>query len=332
MSYKVNVQPSGQEFEVTAEQTVLEGALAEGLMLRHSCREGTCGTCKGQVLAGQIDHADSDVNVLTQAEREAGLALFCRAKAYSDLEIHAPEVTELRGISIQKTAARVASIERCSADVAIVRLQLPPTMPFRYFPGQYVEVILKDGSRRSYSMATIPQENNQLEWHIRNTGGNFSRYVYEELKEKTLLRLEGPFGTFYLRDTERPIVCIASGTGFAPIKALLEQLVLQNTPRPVYLYWGGRQLCDLYQHEWVTDFAAHHPWFKYMPVLSEQDASSGWDGATGFVHAQVMRDFNNLSAYEVYACGNPLMVDSARKDLVDKCALAPDNFFADAFV
>lgn len=332
MSYKVDVQPSGQVFEVAEDQTLLEAALAEGMMLRHSCREGTCGTCKGKVLAGQVDHADSDLEVLTQAERDEGFALFCRAKACSDLQIHAPEVTELKGISIQKTAARVGSIDRISDDVAIVRLNLPPTMPFNYFPGQYAEVILKDGSRRSYSMATVPGESNQLEWHIRNTGGTFSRFVYEDLKEKTLLRLEGPFGTFYLRDTDKPMVFVASGTGFAPIKALLEQLAAQNNTRPVSMYWGGRQLKDLYMHQWVVDFAKNHDWLTYTPVLSEVADGDTWDGATGYVHRQVLTDFGDLSGYEVYACGNPLMVDSARKDFTEQRGLDEENFFADAFV
>lgn len=332
MSYKVDVQPSGQVFEVAEDQTLLEAALAEGMMLRHSCREGTCGTCKGKVLAGQVDHADSDLEVLTQAERDEGFALFCRAKACSDLQIHAPEVTELKGISIQKTAARVGSIDRISDDVAIVRLNLPPTMPFNYFPGQYAEVILKDGSRRSYSMATVPGESNQLEWHIRNTGGTFSRFVYDDLKEKTLLRLEGPFGTFYLRDTDKPMVFVASGTGFAPIKALLEQLAAQNNTRPVSMYWGGRQLKDLYMHQWVVDFAKNHDWLTYTPVLSEVADSDTWDGATGYVHHQVLADFSDLSGYEVYACGNPLMVDSARKDFTEQRGLDEENFFADAFV
>ncbi|NLJ61771.1 MAG: CDP-6-deoxy-delta-3,4-glucoseen reductase [Alcaligenaceae bacterium] len=332
MSYKVDVQPSGQVFEVAEDQTLLEAALAEGMMLRHSCREGTCGTCKGKVLAGQVDHADSDLEVLTQAERDEGFALFCRAKACSDLQIHAPEVTELKGISIQKTAARVGSIDRISDDVAIVRLNLPPTMPFNYFPGQYAEVILKDGSRRSYSMATVPGESNQLEWHIRNTGGTFSRFVYDDLKEKTLLRLEGPFGTFYLRDTDKPMVFVASGTGFAPIKALLEQLAAQNNTRPVSMYWGGRQLKDLYMHQWVVDFAKNHDWLTYTPVLSEVADGDTWDGATGYVHHQVLADFSDLSGYEVYACGNPLMVDSARKDFTEQRGLDEENFFADAFV
>lgn len=332
MSYQVDVQPVGLAFEISTEQTLLEAALADGMMLRHSCREGTCGSCKGKVLAGQVDHADSDLAVLTQAERDDGYALFCRAKACSDLQIHAPEVSELKGISIQKTAARVSSVNRVSHDVTIVRLQLPPTLSFNYFPGQYAEVILKDGSRRSYSMATTPNEDNQLEWHIRNTGGVFSQFAYQDLKERALLRLEGPYGTFYLRDTAKPMVFVASGTGFAPIQALLLQLENQANTRPVALYWGGRQLQDLYLHQWVVDFAIEHSWLTYIPVLSDLNSDDNWQGATGFVHHQVLADFQSLSGYEVYACGNPLMVDSARDDFINQRGLNSEDFFADAFV
>ncbi len=332
MSYQVDVQPSGHVFSATEDQTILEAALKEGIMLRHSCREGTCGTCKGKVLSGQVDHADTDLAVLSQAERDEGYALFCRAKTSSDLQVYAPEVSDLKGISIQKTAARVASLERVSDDVVIVQLALPPTMPFNYFPGQYAEVILKDGSRRSYSMASLPGADSQLEWHIRNTGGVFSAFAYNDLKERALLRLEGPFGTFYLRDTAKPMVFLASGTGFAPIKGLLTQLEQQQNTRPVSMYWGGRKLSDLYMHQWMKDFAAKHTWVTYTPVLSETTASDNWDGATGYVHNQVLADFDSLADYEVYACGNPLMVDSAKDDFIAKRALNEENFFADAFV
>lgn len=332
MSYQIDVQPSGHEFEISPEQTILEAALQDGIMLRHSCREGTCGTCKGKVISGQIDHADSDIEVLTQAERDEGYALFCRAKTCSNLQIYAPEVTELRGITIQKTAARVAELERISDDVVIVRLMLPPSVTFNYFPGQYIEVILKDGSRRSYSMATVPGEGAQLEWHIRNTGGTFSSFAYNGLKERALLRLEGPFGTFFIQDTDKPMVFVGSGTGFAPLKAMLLQLENQNNTRPVSLYWGGRQLKDLYMHEWVQAFAAKHDWLTYTPVLSEAVEADDWTGATGFVHQQVLADFESLENYEVYACGNPLMVDSAREDFINQRSLNEQNFFADAFV
>lgn len=331
MSYQVDVQPSGHEFAIEKEQTILEAALQDGIMLRHSCREGTCGTCKGKVLSGQVDHADTDITVLTQAERDEGYALFCRAKTCSDLQIYAPEVTELRGITIQKTAARVATLEHVSDDVVIVRLMLPPSVTFNYYPGQYIEVILKDGSRRSYSMASLPGENG-LEWHIRNTGGTFSAFAYSGLKERALLRLEGPFGTFFIQDTNNPMVFVGSGTGFAPLKAMLLQLESQNNKRPVSMYWGGRQLKDLYMHEWVEAFAAKHDWLTYTPVLSEAVAGANWTGATGFVHQQVLADFDSLNGYEVYACGNPLMVDSARQDFIAERQLSENNFFADAFV
>lgn len=332
MSYQIDVQPSGHKFDVKEDQTVLEAALQEGILLRHSCREGTCGTCKGKLISGQIDHADSDIEVLTQAERDEGYALFCRAKASSDLQIYAPEVSELKGISIQKTAARVAELERVSDDVVIVRLMLPPSVTFNYFPGQYIEVILKDGTRRSYSMATVPGENAQLEWHIRNTGGVFSSFAYDGLKERALLRLEGPFGTFFIQDTDKPMVFVGSGTGFAPLKAMLTQLENQHNTRPVSLYWGGRKLKDLYMHDWVNDFAAKNVWLTYTPVLSEAVETDGWTGATGYVHQQVLADFDSLSNYEVYACGNPLMVDSAREDFIKMRNLSEENFFADAFV
>lgn len=332
MSYQVDVQPANLTFPVTEGQTLLEAALIDGTMLPHSCREGTCGTCKGRVIAGQVDHADSRLDVLTQSERNEGYALFCRAKVCSDVSLLVPEVSKIKGISIQKMAARVGGIERISHDVTILQLQLPPSFIFNYLPGQYIEVVLKDGSRRSYSMASVPSETNRIEWHIRNTGGVFSHFVYNELKERTLLRLEGPYGSFYLRDSEAPMIFVASGTGFAPIKALLEQLAIQNNVRPVALYWGGRQLDDLYMDAWVRDFVAQHNWITYKPVLSDPTAEDNWTGATGFVHHQVLTDYDSLVDYEVYVCGNPLMVHAAQEDFIKLRQLREHHFFADAFI
>jgi CDP-4-dehydro-6-deoxyglucose reductase len=334
MTYQVDIQPSGQTFALDANKTILDGALADGLMLKHSCREGTCGSCKGKVVSGEVDHANSPLDVLSEEERAAGLALFCCAKATSDLVIDAPEVTELRGISIRQTAARVSSIEKVADDVMIVRLMLPPNATFKYYPGQYAQVLLKDGSRRSYSMATRSLVDNQLEWHIRHMpGGSFTGHVFNALKPRELLRLEGPYGTFYLRDSDRPIIFLASGTGFAPIKALLEQLREQdNNTRPVYFYWGGRQSADLYQHEQLLNWAAEWSWLNYIPVLSQPTAACEWTGASGFVHQQVLTDFASLKCFEVYACGAPIVVDSARRDFVALRELDEANFFADTFV
>lgn len=335
MTFQVDIQPSGQKFALAAEQTILDGALADGLMLKHSCREGTCGSCKCKVTSGSVDHADSPLEVLSEAERAEGMVLTCRARATSDLVLDAPEVGELRGICVQETAARVGSIDKVSDDVAVVRLMLPPSGPeFRYYPGQYIDVQLKDGTRRSYSMATRAPVDNQLELHIRHVpGGKFSGYVFEALKPREMVRLSGPYGSFYLRDSDRPMIFIASGTGFAPIKALLEQLQAQgDNTRPVHLYWGGRQRKDLYQHDALLALEAALPWLKYTPVLSEPSEACDWQGATGFVHLQVLSDFASLAEYEAYACGAPVMVESARRDFVAQRQLAEEHFFADAFV
>ncbi len=334
MSYQLQILPVGLSCPLLPEQTVLDAALADGLMLKHSCRTGTCGSCKGQVLSGEVEHGDSPLEVLSAAERARGLALFCCATARSDLVIEAPEVTALRGIGIQQMGVRVASLDKVSSDVAVLRLTLAPGAGFTYFPGQYVQVLLKDGSRRSYSMATHAPRDNQLELHIRHMpGGVFSGHVFNALQPKAILRMEGPFGSFYLRDSERPMIFLASGTGFAPIQALLEQLREQgHNRRPVYLYWGGRRREDLYRHEQLLAWEAQLPWLRYTPVLSDPTAACDWQGATGFVHRQVLSDFQSLKGFEVYACGAPIVVDSARRDYVELRQLEAADFYADAFV
>lgn len=334
MSYQLQILPVGLSCPLLPEQTVLDAALADGLMLKHSCRTGTCGSCKGQVLSGEVEHGDSPLEVLSAAERARGLALFCCATARSDLVIEAPEVTALRGIGIQQMGVRVASLDKVSSDVAVLRLTLAPGAGFTYFPGQYVQVLLKDGSRRSYSMATHAPRDNQLELHIRHMpGGVFSGHVFNALQPKAILRMEGPFGSFYLRDSERPMIFLASGTGFAPIQALLEQLREQgHNRRPVYLYWGGRRREDLYRHEQLLAWEAQLPWLRYTPVLSDPTPACDWQGATGFIHRQVLSDFQSLKGFEVYACGAPIVVDSARRDYVELRQLEAADFYADAFV
>jgi len=333
MSFQMRIEPVGLSCAVSPEQTVLDAALADGLMLRHSCRTGTCGSCKGRLLSGEVDHADSPLEVLSEAEREQGLALFCCARAKSDLVIDAPEVTELRGISSQQMGVRVAAIDKVSHDVAVLRLMLAPGSAFDYYPGQYVQVLLKDGSRRSYSMATAAAREQQLELHIRHMpGGVFSGHVFNALQPKAILRMEGPFGSFFLREGKAPMVFLASGTGFAPIQALLEQLREQGNRRPVYLYWGGRRREDLYRHQQLLAWEAELPWLRYTPVLSEPGAACDWQGATGFVHRKVMQDFHSLKGFEVYACGAPVVVESARREYVAERGLAEADFYADAFV
>jgi CDP-4-dehydro-6-deoxyglucose reductase len=228
----------------------------------------------------------------------------------------------------------VASIVRPTQDVAIVKLQLPANVVLQYHAGQYLEFILKDGARRSYSMANAP-ENAQggIELHLRHMpGGKFTDHVFTAMKERDILRMEGPYGSFFLReDSAKPIVLLASGTGFAPIKAILEHMQAKAIERPAVLYWGCRTKRDLYLHEWAEQAAASMLNLRYVPVLSEATTEDAWTGRTGFVHHAVMQDLPDLSDYQVYACGVPIMVDSAKRDFVAQCQLPDDEFYADAF-
>jgi CDP-4-dehydro-6-deoxyglucose reductase len=226
--------------------------------------------------------------------------------------------------------------------VMLVRLQLPANDAFDYFPGQYIEFILRDGTRRSYSMATAPRAltnpdgsaANMIELHIRHLpGGVFTDQVFSTMKEKDILRLEGPFGSFYLREeSTKPMVLLASGTGFAPIKALIENMQRKGIERKATLYWGGRRPHDLYLNDWVLVRLNEMPNLTYVPVISDALPEDAWSGRTGFVHAAVAHDFPDLSGHQVYACGAPIVVDSARKAYVESCKLDADEFFADSFL
>ena len=218
----------------------------------------------------------------------------------------------------------------------LLPLQLPANQNLQYRAGQYVEFILRDGARRSYSMANAPHllgTPPAIELHLRHMpGGKFTDHVFGAMKEKDILRMEGPFGSFFLREaSDKPLVLLASGTGFAPIKALIEHMEFKGITRPAVLYWGCRSKADLYLHEWAEAAAARLPHLRYVPVLSEPKPEDGWTGRTGFVHQAVMADLPDLSGHQVYACGAPVMVESAQRDFIARCHLPEDEFFADSF-
>lgn len=337
MTFQVTIAPSQHQFTVTAEQTVLDAALAAGILLPYSCRSGACSTCKAKIVSGTIQPVPSAEVVLTPEEREAGYTLLCQARATSDLVVESREIRLASDIQVRKLPSRVTSISRPAADVAVLQLQLPATETFKFYAGQYVELILKDGKRRSYSMANPPHAAAALELHIRHLpGGLFTDHVFAagatQMKEREILRIEGPLGSFFLReDSDLPIVMVASGTGFAPIKAIIEHMVHQEIKRPVTLYWGGRRPCDLYMHALAQNWAATIPNFSYVPVVSDALPEDAWTGRTGFVHKAVMQDFPDLAGHQVYACGAPIVVDSARREFVAQCHLPDDAFFADSF-
>ncbi|MDF3883595.1 CDP-6-deoxy-delta-3,4-glucoseen reductase [Cupriavidus basilensis] len=339
MAYQVTVMPSGRQFEAAADETILSAALRHSIGLPYGCKNGACGSCKGRVTAGGIVQGDHAASALSAQEKTEGRALFCCATATSDVTIECREVQGAGDIPIKKIPCRVASMERVADDVVVARLQLPATERMQFLAGQYVEFLLRDGKRRSYSIATPPHQEGPIELHIRHMpGGTFTDYVFgakegqPAMKERDILRFEGPLGSFFLReDSDKPIILLASGTGFAPIKAIVEHAVYTGITRPMTLYWGGRRPRDLYMHTLCEQWARDLPNFRYVPVISDAQSSDDWDGRTGFVHEAVMEDHPDLSGFEVYACGAPVMINAARKDFSLRCDLHEDAFFADSF-
>ena len=336
MTFTITVQPSGRTFTSNPDEAILAAGIRQGIGLPYGCKDGACGSCKCKKLEGTVVHGTHQTKALSPEEEAAGFVLTCCATATSDVVLESKQVTEAGAFPIKKMPVRVNSLERASHDVVILKLQLPASDTFQYHAGQYVEFILRDGARRSYSMATAPhlqQTQPGMELHIRHMpGGKFTDHVFGAMKEKEILRIEGPFGSFYLReDSDKPIVLLASGTGFAPIKAIIEHMQHQGITRPAVLYWGGRRPDDLYMDGWVREQQQTMPHLRYIPVVSDALPEDGWCGRTGFVHQAVLQDIPDLSGHQVYACGAPIVVDSARRDYTTLAGLPPDEFHADAF-
>lgn len=312
MVFQVKLQKSGQEFSVGESETVLDAALKNGLVIPYSCRSGTCGSCKSRIVSGRVDYGEYQGGALTEAEQAAGMALLCQARPASDLVVDAREVPVSQEIEIKMLPCRVSQLEKLNHDVMLMSLKLPQNKEFAYLAGQYIDILLRDGRRRSFSLAASPSPGRDLQLHVRLVpGGYFTGQVFNSMKERDLLRLQGPLGTFFLReDSARPVILVAGGTGFAPIKAIVEHAIEKSNERPMHLFWGARSQDDLYMDELARRWSEQHPWLKYTPVLSEDDGASGWAGATGWVHEAVVERYPHLAAFEVYMSGPPPMIDA----------------------
>lgn len=336
-TYKVRIEPSGREFTVADQETVLAGAMREGILLPYSCRSGSCSTCKGRVLEGAIDPGVYEEKALSAEERAAGQALFCQARPLSDLVIAAREVVAPADIEIKTLPCRVIRINRLAHDVAALSLKLPQHERLKFLAGQYIDILLRDGERRSFSLANPPQQDDVLEIHVRHVpGGRFTTHVFTGLKEKDLLRFRGPLGIFFLREEaplpapERPTILIAGGTGFAPIKSIVEDAIARGVGPPMHFYWGARARRDLYMHDLAAGFQQALPGFRYTPVLSEPRAVDAWPGRTGWVHEAVLADYPDLSGMEVYASGPPPMIEAIRAGFPGR-GLAEEHLYYDSF-
>ena len=332
-SFAISVQPSAIQFDAQPDESLLAAGIRQGIGLPYGCKDGACGSCKCKLVSGQVQQSNFQRKALSEEEEAQGFVLTCSARALSNVTLESRQVTPAGALPVKKMPTRVSSLVRKTEDVMLMQLQLPANDTFVYRAGQYVEFILRDGARRSYSMANAPDKGPGVELHIRHMpGGRFTDQVFGTMKEKDILRIEGPMGSFFLReDSEKPMVFLASGTGFAPLKALLEHMQHCGITRPVTLYWGGRRPADLYMDDWVQAQCAVMPNLHYVPVVSDALPEDAWLGRTGFVHHAVLEDFPDLSSYQVYACGAPIVVDSAKRDFGAQAGLPAEEFFADAF-
>jgi CDP-4-dehydro-6-deoxyglucose reductase len=336
MSFTVTVLPSGRTFSVERDEPILHAAIRQGIGLPYGCKDGACGSCKSRLIEGRVIHGVHQLKALSPVEEAAGFVLTCSAAPQTDIVLEARTVPGAGEFPVRKMPARVASMQRVAPDVVVLTMQLPANDPLRFRAGQYVEFILRDNARRSYSMANAPHSVSDkpfIELHLRHMpGGLFTDHVFGAMKDKEILRIEGPFGSFFLReDSDKPIVLLASGTGFAPIKAILEHMQFNSITRPTVLYWGARRPADLYLHAWAEEAARSLPSLRYVPVLSDARPEDDWRGRSGFVHHAVMADLPDLSGHQVYACGTPVMVEAAQRDFVARCGLPDEEFYADSF-
>lgn len=333
MTFQITVQPSGHQFSCEADETVLSAAIRAGVGLPYSCKSGACSSCKGKVVSGSVKHKAYQSRSLTDDEAAQGYSLLCCAIPQGDLVVQAREVAGSGDYPIKKMPSRVTTIEKVAPDVLVLTLQLPASERLQYRAGQYIEIMLRDNKRRSYSMASAPVDGGPVSLHIRHMpGGLFTDQVFTTMKERDILRFEGPMGTFFLReDSDKPVILLASGTGFAPLKAIVEHMINEKSTRPITLYWGARRPHDLYMDALCRQWAADLPQFTYVPVVSNALEEDQWQGRTGFVHHAVMADLPDMAAYQVYACGAPIVVESANSDFVKLCNLPAEEFYADAF-
>ena len=336
MPFEVTLQPSGNRFTVPEGTSILRAGHDADIALPYSCRAGACRTCRGRIVEGQIDHGHVHPTYLPLEEREQGYALLCQAQPLSNLVIEVKELDITARIRSRVSPGRVMEMRRVAPDVMIVRIKLPMNEDVMFLAGQFVEFLLANGERRTYSIASAPSIDGvvSIELHVRHTpGGLFTDYVFDGMQVHDLVRMELPLGTFFLReDSDKPVVLLASGTGFAPIKSILKYAQQKQFNRPMTLYWGGRTRADLYEMDWVERYAAANKGFKFIPVVSNATPACGWNGRTGFVHRAVMQDFPDLSKHQVYACGAPIVIESAKRDFAEQCGLPRQEFFADSFL
>lgn len=317
MSYKIEIVPADVFFQ--SKENLLSDALKQSIPLEHSCKNGQCGVCSAELILGQVENENGAVVT-------SGQILTCKSQPLSDVILKANYYPELVGQKIQTIPCKVASFEYVTDDIIVIALRFPPTAKFDYFPGQYIDLSFK-GIKRSYSIANAQEKKSGIELHIRKViDGEMSNLLFNELKDNQLMSLEGPKGTFFVKNNNKPLILVATGTGIAPIKAIVEKLLLEDDDRNVFIYWGMQYEKELYCRS-LFELSEKHEHIKFKPVLSKEVSSKYLNG---YVQFAVCNDFKSLQGVEVYACGSLNMINES-KEMFIKHHLPIDAFFSDAF-
>lgn len=329
MTHSVTLQANGKRFDVEDDECVLDAARRAGLALPYSCLAGVCGSCKATLLSGDCHYPRNPPSALNAAELARHQVLLCQAVPRSDLVIAAREVASVADIPRRVLALKLARKTLLAPDVMQLMLTPPRGESLKRLPGQYLDVLLPGGRRRAFSIANAPHLGGGIELHVRHVaGGDFTEHVFTDLAPGAVLRVEGPLGTFVPReDSERPMIFVAGGTGFAPIKALIEHFLHLGTRRAITLYWGARAPGELYLRELPEQWAAAHA-LRFVPVISDPEAAGGM--RAGFVHEAVLEDANELARADVYMSGPPALIDAGRRSFV-QAGLAEERLYYDSF-
>ncbi|TLZ13830.1 MAG: 2Fe-2S iron-sulfur cluster binding domain-containing protein [Gammaproteobacteria bacterium] len=331
------MEPHGRTLRVTPGQPILQAALSAGLNLPHSCKSGHCGSCRARLLAGAIHYPDGPPLGITAEEVGRGDILLCQARADSDLTVRARLIASVADVEIKTLPCRIARLTPLAPDVMQLWLRLPAVERLRFHPGQYLDVLLENGRRRSFSIASPPHDSEALELHVRRVnGGGFSERLFGaaagvgSLGTGALLRIEGPIGQFSYREGLGPVLMVAGGTGFAPLKSMLRHMLETGIRRDLHLYWGARHTQDVYEEALVLEWVRRHPQLKFTAVLSEASAAEAAHHRAGWVHEAVLADYPELARFEVYAAGPPAMIEAMRTHF-PRHGLSTERLYFDSF-
>jgi CDP-4-dehydro-6-deoxyglucose reductase len=330
--YKVKISSSGTEFQVRKGESILNAALRQGVMLPYSCKNGTCGSCKGKIQQGEVHYPFNPPLALEREDIAAGETLLCQAEPLEDLVVDAREIEAVKDIPVRMMPVRVIEKQLVAENVMRLSLRLPTTQRLQFLAGQYIDILLPGGKRRAFSIASAPGLEEEIELHVRHVeGGDFTGWVFDDLAERDILRIEGPLGTFFIRNDqpERPMIMMGGGTGFAPLKSMLEDLLAHGDRRPVHLFWGARTRAELYLEYLARQWADQHDHIRFTAAVSDEDIAEA-DVFHGLVHQAVIDAYPNLAPYDVYMSGPPAMIDAAKPAFL-ACHLPQSRLYYDSF-